>query len=250
MENLEALLAMLFVEIENVDAFSNRTKNALKNIDLVYVGDILITTEPQLNKTKDIGQKSLKEIREYLIEKSLTYPNVYFDWKYLKKIHKDNNNLETMLKLLSNDQKVALKSAILTDGNFINTQDDMTKLKELVNHLADDNLSLKEIVDRAGAQREQLQHYKSRCFELETRVSTLERQKTSKPPLGNRPSFENLERLSIEGSIDKILAQTINTKLEETIKTICADKQANKINGYLGYCFAIFLGIAIGILAS
>ena len=56
---------------------SVRSMNCLKNDNIIYIGDLVQKTEPEMLRTPNFGRKSLNEIKEVLNTMSL-----YLEWKY------------------------------------------------------------------------------------------------------------------------------------------------------------------------
>jgi DNA-directed RNA polymerase subunit alpha len=66
-----------------VDEFplSVRTENCLKNDDLIYVGDLVQKTEPEILRTPNMGRKSLGELKEILARVGLSLGMEIPDWR-------------------------------------------------------------------------------------------------------------------------------------------------------------------------
>lgn len=67
----EPLNENLFRTIEELD-LSVRSANCLQNAQIRYVGELVQKTEAEMLKTKNFGRKSLKEIKDVLVEMDLT----------------------------------------------------------------------------------------------------------------------------------------------------------------------------------
>lgn len=71
---------ILFASIEQFfEGFSVRTMNALRNADILLVGDIVRLSKKELSQFDGLGEKSIKEIEDYLDEKNL-FLGIKLDW--------------------------------------------------------------------------------------------------------------------------------------------------------------------------
>mgnify|MGYP001237276282 FL=1 len=59
---------------------SVRSANCLKNDNIVYIGDLVLRTEPEMLRTPNFGRKSLNEIREVLKSMELELGMMIEDW--------------------------------------------------------------------------------------------------------------------------------------------------------------------------
>lgn len=84
-------------KIENLE-LSVRAHNCLKNEGIVYVGDLVRKTEPQMMKAPNFGRKTLNEIKLVLISMGLRFGMEIDDWppqniEELVKKYDDTNNV-------------------------------------------------------------------------------------------------------------------------------------------------------------
>ena len=61
----------LLKRVEELE-LSVRSMNCLKNDNIIYIGDLVQKTEPEMLRTPNFGRKSLNEIKEVLIEMNLS----------------------------------------------------------------------------------------------------------------------------------------------------------------------------------
>jgi DNA-directed RNA polymerase alpha subunit len=80
--NSKALLKNLFRRVDGHE-FSVRTKNLLQREKITYVGELVQKTEAELLKSRNFGQKSLKEIKDYLEQYGLKLGLKIPDWQIL-----------------------------------------------------------------------------------------------------------------------------------------------------------------------
>ena len=59
---------------------SVRSANCLKNDNIVYIGDLVLRTEPEMLRTPNFGRKSLNEIREVLKSMELELGMMIENW--------------------------------------------------------------------------------------------------------------------------------------------------------------------------
>ena len=59
---------------------SVRSANCLKNDNIVYIGDLVLRSEPEMLRTPNFGRKSLNEIREVLKIMGLELGMVIDSW--------------------------------------------------------------------------------------------------------------------------------------------------------------------------
>ena len=59
---------------------SVRSANCLKNDNIVYIGDLVLRTEPEMLRTPNFGRKSLNEIREVLKVMDLELGMIIENW--------------------------------------------------------------------------------------------------------------------------------------------------------------------------
>ena len=57
----------LLKRVEELE-LSVRSINCLKNDNIIYIGDLVQKTEPEMLRTPNFGRKSLNEIKKYLIQ--------------------------------------------------------------------------------------------------------------------------------------------------------------------------------------
>ena len=61
----------LLKRVEELE-LSVRSMNCLKNDNIIYIGDLVQKTEPEMLRTPNFGRKSLNEIKEVLSEMNLS----------------------------------------------------------------------------------------------------------------------------------------------------------------------------------
>ena len=61
---------LLLKKVDELE-LSVRSANCLKNDNIVYIGDLVLRTEPEMLRTPNFGRKSLNEIKEVLSTMSL-----------------------------------------------------------------------------------------------------------------------------------------------------------------------------------
>ena len=69
----------LLKKVEELE-LSVRSANCLKNENIVYIGDLVQKTEPELLRTPNFGRKSLNEIKEVLVEMGLERGMLVPEW--------------------------------------------------------------------------------------------------------------------------------------------------------------------------
>ncbi|UAT42989.1 DNA-directed RNA polymerase subunit alpha [Anaplasmataceae bacterium AB001_6] len=85
---------IMFCRIDDLD-LSVRSFNCLKTAGIVYVGDLMSHSEQELMKMPNFGKKSLNEIKDALLEKSLILGKKITNWRpknieeYVKKYYED-----------------------------------------------------------------------------------------------------------------------------------------------------------------
>ena len=77
-------LDKLKINIHDEWSLSIRTFVALKDLDIIYVGDLLEYTETNLLKSRNFGKKALDEINEYLKDYSLVLGTSIDDWPTIR----------------------------------------------------------------------------------------------------------------------------------------------------------------------
>ena len=68
----------LFAELQS--KLSVRSMNCLKNDNIIYIGDLVQKTEPEMLRTPNFGRKSLNEIKEVLNSMSLYFGMEVPNW--------------------------------------------------------------------------------------------------------------------------------------------------------------------------
>ena len=124
---------------------SERTYNALKNEEIIYLGDLLSIKFSDLLKLRNFGRKSLKEIENFLSEESLG--NIFVDQTKWNKIRdnvvfkeKENkilnieiqNNLRGIRKTLFKDFEKVKKDFLANDKVKITKNLPNTELEKLI----------------------------------------------------------------------------------------------------------------------
>ena len=81
-EYIELSEEIILEIIKNFDetTLSLRSKNALRNLDCVYVGDILKVNKRELYKVNALGRKSILEIEDYIKELGLKFGDTIDPW--------------------------------------------------------------------------------------------------------------------------------------------------------------------------
>lgn len=70
---------VLLKRVEELE-LSVRSANCLKNDNIIYIGDLVQKTEPEMLKTPNFGRKSLNEIKQILNDLNLTLGMTIEDW--------------------------------------------------------------------------------------------------------------------------------------------------------------------------
>ena len=69
---------------------SIRTISALKDLDIIYIGDLITYTETDLLRARNFGQKSLDEIKDPMNQYSLKFGTTLKDWEIIRsQLHED-----------------------------------------------------------------------------------------------------------------------------------------------------------------
>ena len=63
---------------------SIRTISALKDLGIIYIGDLITYTETDLLRARNFGQKSLDEIKDCMNQCSLNFGTVLKDWEIIR----------------------------------------------------------------------------------------------------------------------------------------------------------------------
>lgn len=71
--------ANLLKKVDELE-LSVRSQNCLKNDNIVYIGDLVIKSEPEMLKTPNFGRKSLNEIKEVLTAMNLSFGMTIPEW--------------------------------------------------------------------------------------------------------------------------------------------------------------------------
>ena len=71
---------LLFTSVDNLD-LTVRSVNCLKSESIFYLGELIQCTELELLKTRNLGKKSLTEIKEYLASIGLSLGTRIDDWQ-------------------------------------------------------------------------------------------------------------------------------------------------------------------------
>jgi DNA-directed RNA polymerase subunit alpha len=61
-----------------------RTFSALKDLDIIYVGDLISYDKIDLLKIRNFGNKSLEEITEYMATYNLSFGTNIKDWSLIR----------------------------------------------------------------------------------------------------------------------------------------------------------------------
>ena len=78
-QEIKASNSNLLAKISDVD-FSVRTLNSLKNENVIYLGDLVCYTEFELKKFRNMGKKSIDEIKAKLTDFNLYLGMELNDW--------------------------------------------------------------------------------------------------------------------------------------------------------------------------
>ena len=78
-ENTALLNRNLLRKVDELE-LSVRSANCLKNDNIVYIGDLVLRTEPEMLRTPNFGRKSLNEIREVLKVMDLELGMIIENW--------------------------------------------------------------------------------------------------------------------------------------------------------------------------
>jgi DNA-directed RNA polymerase subunit alpha len=84
---------VLLKKVDELD-MSVRSQNCLKNVNIIYMGDLVTKTEAEMLKTPNFGRKSLNEIKEMLTSLGLHFGMLIPQWppenlEEMTKQHKD-----------------------------------------------------------------------------------------------------------------------------------------------------------------
>ena len=55
-----------------------------KDLDIIYIGDLITYTETDLLRARNFGQKSLDEIKDCMNQYSLNFETVIKDWDIIR----------------------------------------------------------------------------------------------------------------------------------------------------------------------
>ena len=75
---------LLKTNIHKEWSLSIRTFSALKDLDIIYIGDLITYTETDLLRARNFGQKSLDEIKDCMNQYSLSFETVIKDWEIIR----------------------------------------------------------------------------------------------------------------------------------------------------------------------
>jgi hypothetical protein len=80
----EDFLNIIKINIHKEWSLSMRTLSALKDLDIIYVGDLISYDKIDLLKIRNFGNKSLEEITEYMATYNLSFGTNIKDWSLIR----------------------------------------------------------------------------------------------------------------------------------------------------------------------
>jgi hypothetical protein len=80
----DEFMNLLKTNIHKEWSLSIRTFSALKDLDIIYIGDLITYTETDLLGARNFGQKSLDEIKDCMNQYSLSFETVIKDWEIIR----------------------------------------------------------------------------------------------------------------------------------------------------------------------
>lgn len=80
----DEFMNLLKTNIHKEWSLSIRTFSALKDLDIIYIGDLITYTETDLLRARNFGQKSLDEIKDCMNQYSLSFETVIKDWEIIR----------------------------------------------------------------------------------------------------------------------------------------------------------------------
>jgi len=80
----DEFMNLLKTNIHKEWSLSIRTFSALKDLDIIYIGDLITYTENDLLRARNFGQKSLDEIKDCMNQYSLSFETVIKDWEIIR----------------------------------------------------------------------------------------------------------------------------------------------------------------------
>ena len=80
----DEFMNLLKTNIHKEWSLSIRTFSALKDLDIIYIGDLITYTETDLLRARNFGQKSLDEIKDCMNQCSLNFGTVLKDWEIIR----------------------------------------------------------------------------------------------------------------------------------------------------------------------
>jgi len=86
----DEFMNLLKTNIHKEWSLSIRTISALKDLDIIYIGDLITYTETDLLRARNFGQKSLDEIKDPMNQYSLKFGTTLKDWEIIRsQLHED-----------------------------------------------------------------------------------------------------------------------------------------------------------------
>ena len=213
-------LKTLSINILNDWPLSVRTSNALKNENIIFVGDLLLHDRNKLLSITNFGRKSLNELEELMKENNINWNSVeantpqWFDKREVLldaiKMKKDKgayleSNTKGLKSLFENFDNVS--NILNTDKIYIDTNISPTKLEELIISDIDEILSL--LSDKMA-------------FIFKSRFAYKENYKT-------------LEELGKKFEITRERVRQLEFKLKRNLKTFGKIEKASLINYFDKY---------------
>ena len=80
----DEFMNLLKTNIHKEWSLSIRTISALKDLGIIYIGDLITYTETDLLRARNFGQKSLDEIKDCMNQYSLSFGTVIKDWEIIR----------------------------------------------------------------------------------------------------------------------------------------------------------------------
>ena len=77
-------LDIIKINIHKEWSLSIKTFLALKDLDILYVGDLIVYNETDLLRARNFGQKSLDELKVYMDSYSLTFGLEIKEWNTIR----------------------------------------------------------------------------------------------------------------------------------------------------------------------
>ena len=204
---------------------SVRTFNALKNENIIFLGDLLALDTSYLLKLRNFGRKSLREIKELLKKNEISKKELlsnfnlqnWFDQKFDLKLKEKNNNLN--LKSLNSVSKSLLKDYNYFINNFF------SKKKIIIT----DNLSPKTLENLIIEDIEKILSY------LNDKAVIL-----FKGRYGYKEKYKTLEEIGTKFDITRERVRQIEEKLNLAISKLTTIDTSTLISYFDKYDYVSF----------